>query len=412
MNRKVILVQFLDNRVLSKIRSLLRTNSVAVVSLTNGIALRLSDASIPFTNFTDYVSSESFARVGNMAAETAREWYKQDKLSEVCTFENVNMGEFSELFLTAYFIEVFKRIIILQKIRETQRPETIIYSSEAEPFTMGLHEDLWAKTIEEYARRNDLQTSVIRRGSSFRFLARENLKYLLERCCLLSVFSQGLSRGVLRVSLKRITTRFTRCLRAGRVPRKADIIFSGPSSLFVNSVALMEVLIQNDYSIEIITRENYQVRQFFLKHGISMETFMDVNIDRLHKQTIRNRIKRFKKHIRENFFVEGLSPFTFEGINLWPIIADRLSYELKYVYPRLIEEMEIFCCKLAGQDIKCVVVPTSAAPVAKAVLRQASSMGVPTVEIQHGVTKWAPSYLPLVCLGTNDQGLVHKAWGG
>ncbi|MFH1616602.1 MAG: CDP-glycerol glycerophosphotransferase family protein [Planctomycetota bacterium] len=379
----------------------------AVISLSNDAALWLKKASIAYTDFAEYISRENFRNINDLAVESVRKWYKQEDISEVCTFENVNMGEFSELFLTGYFIEVFKKLVILQKIYACHHPSKIIYSSGIEPFNMGLPENLWARVIDAFAQKDNIETLALHRRHRSVFILKEKLKYWLEKHHLLLLVQGGVLPSAFRVYLRYIIKRFKGEKNSG----KNITIFAGPADLLTGSVKLMDVLREKGYSVKVLVRENFQARKFFLKHAISAETFTEVRIDRQHEQEIRDKIKCFKADARNRKVdIKKLKPFFFDGINIWPIIAERIFYELKYVYPRLIEEMGIFSYMISKGGIRCIIVPTSVSPDARAILKQASIAGIPTVEIQHGVTKWSPSYLPLIADAVFVWGQMTKDW--
>lgn len=407
MSQKILLVQFANNRILRKIKAIKQAEYPHVISLSNDASVQLNNANIGFADFSEYISPEDFKDVNDSAVETVRKWYKQEEISETCTFENINMGQFSELFLTGYFIEVFKRIIITEKICVHHQPGKIIYSSSTEPFNMGSPEDLWASVIEAFSRKNNIETLALHHNFGSFFFIREKLKYWLDRHYLFPLFSGGISKTMLRIYLQLICNYF----KADRNWGEKGIVFAGPANLLTGSVKLMNILKRKGFSVKVLMHENFHARDFFLKNSISAQTFKEIKIDGSHKQKIKKTVKHFKNRTKNKVAdIKKLKPLLFRKVNLWPLIYDRLCYEFEYIYPRLIENMKKFSYRTAKEDVRCVVVPTSVAPEARALLVQASKLNIPTVEIQHGVTKWAPSYLPLFADAVFVWGEMTKDW--
>ena len=403
----IVLVQFLDFKLLQKVDKLFKAGDCSIITLSNAAASNLHTAGIPFTDFSEYINPDDFKAVNDVAVESARSWYKREEIAEVCTYANINMGEFSELFLTGYFIEVFKRIIILEKICARHHPSKIIYSSNIEPFNMGPSENLWVYIIRAFAQKNSIETKILQKSRKTVFFLKERLKYWFENHHLLMLFQGGVSTDTFRTYLKYVLKKFS---REEKETVKNRIIFTGPANLLIGSAKLMTLLIEKGYRVEVLIRENFEARKTFLKYGIPMQTFTEIKSDRWQRQETRNKVKDFRSCVSAGINTKGLKPFLFDSINIWPIIFARLYYELNYVCPRLIEEMEIFRYKILRDDIKCVITSSSVAPEARSILKQASGMGIPTVEIQHGVTKWAPSYLPVVADAVFVWGKMTKDW--
>ncbi|MGD0784523.1 MAG: CDP-glycerol glycerophosphotransferase family protein [Sedimentisphaerales bacterium] len=404
----IVLVQFLDFKLLKKISKLSQIENNRIITLSNAVVLNLQAVGIPFTDFSEYINPEDFRIVNDAAVETARNWYKQKDIVDICTCDGINMGEFSELFLTGYFIEVFKRIIILEKIYARYHPSKIIYSSNIEPFNMGPPENLWAYVIKAFTQKDNIETTALKKDHKTIFFLKEKLKYRFEKWHLLMLFQGGVSVDTFWTYLKYVLKRFSGGIKKNG---KSGIIFTGPANLLIGSVKLMSVLIEKGYSVEALVREDFEAKKIFMGYGIPTQTFTEVRMDGQYRRRIRNKVKNLKSNISQNISLKKLKPFLFNNVDIWPVIYRRLYYELKYIYPRLVEEMEIFRYKISKEkDIKCVISPSSVAPEARSILKQASAMGISTAEIQHGVTKWAPSYLPVVADAVLVWGKMTKDW--
>ena len=300
------------------------------------------------------VSQESLDCALEATSKLAKEWYLYGKLPELLQIGQVNIGDALQNTIWYRFSPLFRQVELADSLLEEERPDTVYIESNLFPSGRAFDTAAAAKGI----KRNFLQPIFYRKlkNQIRSYLNHRNYKANLE------------------------STLYSIPQKQGDVPKYKILVYA-PYINFFNAVfpAVEYVLNQQACKCYVIGEKSYIAKKF--KEAKEVDTGYD-NIAEYMEQGKRIRAY-YHSELEKDVKFQDL--FTYKGINLWSISRDDISHLFDRQLFEVMASIAYFhkVINLTKPDILVVGYDRNTFIAGHVLL--ARKMGIPTLEIQHGL---------------------------
>ena len=398
VSRSAILVEHGMN--VSAIESLNSSGST-VITLDFVAHRNLADAQITHTLIEDYFEPADEGFVDELIISKSTGWYKDDGISDLLKFENINLGWTLELLIFSYMAQIVKKFMGLTRLLEKERFDQIHCS----PFT--------AKLIQSISPDTKLHSLASKSEISLHFESVEIPLKIGGRLVQLRT-SKSFALAVKRLmdySTKAVANSDLRTRKPKKRVLLLDFNISSHEGLVAELSKHFEVVLLNERKPVIWNIQSLRISKRLDCKIIRLKDFEDSPAAAEINRSFVLLDKNLEKLFGNDSYFE--SCFSVSGMTFWPAIKQNfistIISKFKDAAKRLILAKRMF----ASCSIDKVIVMYPNAFEEKMILAAAEKLQIHSVILQHGYLPnlaYMRKYLPLFPISTSSY-CKHAMWG-
>lgn len=335
------------------------SRNVAIIPLSDVAYEWLKRQNVSCVNFRDYEYSNIYKDIVHTGEQLARTWYLStldNKDYSLC--DGISAGFLLEWTMAFYFIDMLKVFAIIKRIIEEETPEKI-FVFEGQLNTIVPLADIWTigsivKFLANGIPVENIKPNFIKAHNSSFLIdsAREIFSYINSFLNLMNIwFFKSANRG-----------------------RKKIVFFEA----FRHIKTVLPQLKSNSVTV------------VHLEKKISPKIYLDVRLSSVVVDDLK-RYKKKRRHLADytidinEFENNTIGHFVFRGINIYPIVRDKIIYFFKKYIPAAVRS-DMLCFKnyINKNSPHCIITENDSVYYERMLVVIAKNEGIKTIVVQHG----------------------------
>jgi hypothetical protein len=342
--------------------------SLTVVNLNSG--LRFSFPSRPGFNYRtedDYLRDIPLHSLNFQAMEDCRRWFDHETVAHYLTFQGVPLAVVYEHSLVRAITTLYKFIELILKILKTESPDKIVVFQDL---------NISHGTELRFTGDDSLAGKILRLVNCRKVRGEEIPVRMLDLPSKAPLKKSGRrqARELVRFLLRYVRRGLNAFLPASSRTQGA-ILAVGASRIVFPLLEALKPL--ESYRLAYFQKMTApRLLGWLWRNRILYETLEDYSANTRDSEA---QPEAFSQAVR----AQGL--FCYRGIDLLPVLEEKLNLLFRTLVPAACRDIDVFQKLLLGSACRLIIIDEDISVSSRLLLLTAKSLGVPSIEFQHGV---------------------------
>ncbi len=354
-------------------------HEVKIICLEFEVERELRAREIPFFSLDDYTSAKTYDNFLSTAYKLAMTWHQSNESYAV--YNGISLGALVQWGMMYFLNEVLKAVRETKLIIEKEHPDAIIFlgnpPKEVNSILLTPSED-WHKDAAKLLLGNTLEIYSIEIQRTRPFTDNTWRDFPNE----LRSLVKNIARQIVKQVIKWVPSFLDK-------PLEHNILFSeiggyigyGVSRELKRKPQNKVILLSRTLSCSFIWSF---IRNFF-KRNLSYNT-----LERYANPRIDEIIEEERQRLSKEWLIfkddpQILEHFKFDGISIWDLVKDRLSYLFHEKFPIMVREIELTKKCYDRMKISAIVVPYDTVEFEKMLVQVGNLKDIYSLVVSHGV---------------------------
>lgn len=404
MIHTVIFVENSSNipNILSKIVDIRQTKVISCDIFSHET---LSQMGIDHQMIENYMHENDQNLIDKLIIDKSHEWYRQEGITELLEFENMNLGSLLELEIGPYFLQTMKNFIGVKRVIDQENPSIVISSTSlsvmVKIFTVGKN-----IIIESYSLPNTTSLTYNRVQISFN-IGKKLFSIWVSRKLALKI------KNTLEFMINLI---FKFKFNFSNIStRKSIILLDFNPMLYGNFLKELKRLDQNIIllnqrrpavwnlqSLKNVKNSNAKI--------IQLDNFLNPKLSSIITQKQKELQNRLLKMSKDDDIL--IKFFSIEGCSFWPCIKNTFIEMCSKRFNEIIKKFVLSKELIKKINISCMLILYDTGLEEKIFTSAAKEFEIPGIVLQHGAyTKRDMGLVAPILSFVPSTGLIHGLWG-